>query len=241
MKSARKWALTLGVVALVGAACNGATPTNTATPATGEGVTAAGQVAGTGSIPVSLQTIEGTAEDIIDVVPNDDWNQVAADVSDLTAAWRAYSARAKTDGASDALVSRFDGALNALETAADGHQAQETMQASNDLSAATIELYGLYDPVVPTDIGRLDVLGRQIVLDVAQPDWGATGTTMTELSSTWERVKSSILEHDGSDVATQFDANIRSLDKALSEKNSDAMTIQAKIALDIVDAMEGLY
>ena len=85
------------------------------------------------------------------------------------------------------------------------------------------------------------MLGRQIVLDVAQPDWGATGTTMTELSSTWERVKSSILEHDGSDVATQFDANIRSLDKALSEKNSDAMTIQAKIALDIVDAMEGLY
>ena len=170
MKSARKWALTLGVVALVGAACNGATPTNTATPATGEGVTAAGQVAGTGSLPAPLQMIEGTAEDIIDVVPNDDWHQDAADVNDLTAAWRTYTARAKTDGASDALVSRFDGALNALEIAADGHQAEETMQASNDLSAATIELYGLYDPAVPDRYRTPGCVGSP-----DSPGRGATG------------------------------------------------------------------
>ena len=123
-----------------------------------------------GKVPDPLDTIEAQAEDIIDIVPANEWAKVRADVNNVVEAWDEYRARALRDGASQKLVDRFDDALERLRTAADAEQATESMQRANDVSAATVELFGLYDTLFPVDIGRLDVIGRQIVFAADRQD-----------------------------------------------------------------------
>jgi hypothetical protein len=119
--------------------------------------------------------------------------------------------------------------------------ASATMQGSNDVSAAVVELFALYNPVTPADIGRLDVLERQVILDVAAQDYPAAMETMAKTRSVWENVKPSVLQHEGKDLAAQFDASLEAQAAALDSKEADALTREVSDALELVDALERLY
>ena len=118
-----------------------------------------------GVIPVSLTTIEALAEDIIDFVPSGDWSKVNSDISAIDKAWATYQPQAVKDGATQATQDLFSESMSSLKSAATSQDAIETMQAANNLSAAVVDMFDLYNPAIPTDIGRLDVLERQVILD----------------------------------------------------------------------------
>ncbi len=192
-------------------------------------------------IPGSLQTIEADAEDIIDFAPSGNWDKIGTDVSDISNAWKSYQPQAGKDGASQDIQGSMTSALTQLETASTAKDPAGTMQASNDISGAVVELFALYDPTIPADIGRLDVLERQVILDVAANDYSAAMTSLANTKSDWEKVKSSVLEHNGQEVAAEFEASLTRQESALDAKDEDALTNEAKNALEIVDALEALY
>jgi hypothetical protein len=244
MTNGRRWAIGLAAIALVGVACSAGSNSSVTGNASesGESEEAASEEAETiGTVPPSLVTIEGATEDIIDMVPSGGWDQVTADVNEISDAWSSYQSQAEVDRAGQALVDEFSEGLGSLKVAQDERRSWDTMQMANNLSATTVELYGLYEVTVPIDVGRLDVLGRQVVLDVTKPNWPAANATVRDLKNTWQEIKPSILDHDGKDVAKQFNATVDSLDNALAARDGESTTVQATIALEIVDAMEGLY
>lgn len=194
-----------------------------------------------GVVPNSLQTIEAAAEDIIDFAPSGRWDQIGGDVTDIANAWKSYQPQAGKDGASQEIQDAMKSAIEKLQTASVAKDAAVTMQGSNDVSAAVVELFALYNPKVPPDIGRLDVLERQVILDIAAKDYSAAGTSLAKTKSVWEEVKPSVLEHDGKDVAAQFEASLATQESALSNRVDGALTNEAKNGLEIVDELEQLY
>lgn len=194
-----------------------------------------------GIVPDSLAMIEAQAEDIIDVVPNAEWSQVNTDIARIEQAWTTYQPQAVKDGAPQAAQAMFSQALSRLKSAATAQDATGTLQAANDLSAAVITMFDLYHPVIPTDIGRLDVLERQIILDVANQDLNAATATLMKIKTMWEQVKPSVLTHNGQSVMEQFTHSLALQDKALEAKDRAALTDEAKNGLEIVDALERLY
>jgi hypothetical protein len=195
----------------------------------------------TGNVPAPVVTIEAQAEDIIDVVPEGAWSKVAADIDKTATAWNSYRAQATHDGASEAIVSRFDTALAALRTAATGKHAAETMQAANDLSGVVVDLYGLYHPPVPIDVSRFDVIGRQVILDLDRNDLAGAGSELDRIASTWSALKAEIVSHKGAAVAAQTDDLLAAMRGA--HQRGDTKTLRTKTAdfLEIVDRMEELY
>jgi hypothetical protein len=214
--------LTLVVIILV-TACAGNKPSNP------------------GVVPNSLQTIEADAEDIIDLAPSGNWDKIGTDVAEIAGAWKSYEPQADKDGASQDIADAMTSAITQLETASAAKDSAGTRQASNDVSAAVIELFALYDPTVPADIGRLDVLERQVILDVAANDYSAAMTSLANTKLDWEKVKPSVLEHNGQEVAAEFEASLTKQESALAAKDNAALTNEANNALEIVDALEGLY
>ena len=194
-----------------------------------------------GVVPNSLQTIEADAEDIIDFAPIGNWDKIGADVTGIENAWKSYQPQAGKDGASREIQAALTSALTQLETASTAKDSADTMQASNNISAAVVELFALYHPTIPADIGRLDVLERQIILDIAANDYSAARTSLANTKSDWEKVKSSVLEHNGQEVAAEFEASLTQQESALDAKDEVALTSEAKNALEIVDALEELY
>jgi len=195
----------------------------------------------TGALPNSLVTIEAAAEDIIDLAPSGDWDKISADVTDIENAWKTYQPQAEKDGASQEIQDAMTSALSDLEAAAASKDAATTMQGSNDVSAAVVELFSLYTPKVPADIGRLDVLERQVILDVAAKDYSAATISLSKTMSVWREVKPSVLEHNGKEVAAQFEASLEVQAVAVDSKNDMQLTNEARNGLEIVDALEGLY
>ena len=192
-------------------------------------------------VPGSLQTIEAAAEDIIDFAPSGNWDKIGTDVSDISNAWKSYQPQAVKDGASQDIQAAMTSALIQLESASTSKDPGGTMQASNDISAAVVELFDLYHPTVPVDIGRLDVLERQVILDVAANDFSAAVASLDKTKSVWEKVKPSVLEHNGEEVAAEFEASLATQASALDAKDAAALTDEATKALELVDALEVLY
>ena len=194
-----------------------------------------------GAVPDTLQTIEAAAEDIIDFAPSGDWDKISADVTDIENAWKSYRPQAGKDGASPAIQAAMTSALSELQAAVPAKDPAAIMQASNNTSAAVVELFALYNPKVPADIGRLDVLERQVILDVAAKDYTAAEATLARTKSVWEAVKPSVSKHNGKSVAAEFEASLPTQESALNDKDGAALTSEAQNGLEIVDQMEQLY
>ena len=193
------------------------------------------------AVPNSLQTIEGAAEDIIDVAPSGNWDKINSEVTNIAEAWKSYQAQATKDGASQALQDSLSLALSELQAASAAKDTLAIMQSANNLSAAVVNLFEIYNPAIPADIGRLDVLERQVVLDVAANDYAAAAASLANVKSVWQAVKPSVLAHNGETVATQFENSIALQESALNAEDGASLTSEANNGLEIVDALEQLY
>lgn len=200
--------------------------------------TAAPQV---GVVPDALAKIEGEAEHIFDVVPNGDWAAVAKSITTVTAAWQAYQPQAAKAGVTPALEHPFVTAFAQLQKAAGAQDQQAAMQAANNLSAAVVDMFDIYHPAIPADIGRLDMLERQIKLDVTANDYTAADKTFAQIQEIWARVKPSIVEHKGAEAAKQYDDNIAAQAAALKSQDGGKLSTEAQTGLDIVDRLEKVY
>ena len=235
MKNLIRIFLLLTVACCMLAACGGK-----ASEAT-EGPEASEANESSGAMPSALQTIEAAAEDIIDFAPSGNWDKIGVDVTDISNAWKSYQPQAGEDGASKDLQDAMVAAIEKLQSASAAKDSAATMQGSNDVSAAVIEMFALYSPKIPVDIGRLDVLERQIILDVAAHDYSAAMMSFEHTKSVWEEVKPSVLEHNGKDVAADFEASLAAQESELNAKDDTSLTNDARDALEIVDALERLY
>ena len=101
-----------------------------------------------------------------------------------------------------------------------------------------IDLYDTYHPPEPTDLGRLDVLERQVILDVNAKDFAAAASTLAKINTTWERVKPFMLAHKGAEIAAQFDKSLAVQAAALKAQDGNALKDEAINALELVDALE---
>lgn len=194
-----------------------------------------------GAIPADLQTLEADAEDVIDVAPAGRWERITRNVAEMAIAWQSYLPTAADAGATSAMQEAMSSALTQLQQAADNQDAAATMQAANDVSAVVVELFALYQPPIPADVGRLDVLERQLILDVAAADYTKAQTSFTKTQSVWASVKPSVLDHQGATVAQQFEESLQIQEQALQAQDAATLTTEAKNGLELVDALERLY
>jgi hypothetical protein len=192
-------------------------------------------------VPGPLQTIEAQAEDIIDIVGGDDWASVQADVAAIAAAWKVYGGQAAADGAPQVILDALAGELSCLQQRSSAKDAPGTLQAANDVSAALMDLYMVYSPAVPADVGRLDVFERQVLLDASANDLRAAANSLARVDTIWARVKPLALEHQGADVAARFDANLAEQRAAWQSKDGAAIAAPATKGLELVDALESLF
>jgi hypothetical protein len=109
------------------------------------------------------------------------------------------------------------------------------------MGAAVLDLYALCNPPTPTDIGRLDVSERQIILDVAANDFNAAAASFAKTKVLWESVKPSVLSHQGKEVADKYEASLATQAAGLQAKDIPALIAEVNNGLEIVDELEDLY
>ncbi|MEZ4862299.1 MAG: hypothetical protein R3C14_13370 [Caldilineaceae bacterium] len=194
-----------------------------------------------GALPTPLVTIEAEAEDLIDFIPSGNWGVISKDVTAISTAWQNYQSQLGTDHVPAPFVTALEAALAQLQTHAAAKATVATHQAANDVSAALMDLMALYQPTPPVDLGRLDVLGRQVILDVGAADFTAAANTLAKSNAIWARLKPIVLAHDGAAVAADYEASLATQADALHNQDVATLTNEATAALELVDDLEQLF
>jgi hypothetical protein len=231
---ARAAALLLAAVLVLG------TVSATAAAAGEQGETEESSASSADAPPKQLVTIEEQAEDIIDRVPGKRWARVAADIATVRGAWAKYQPRAEADAVDPAVLDDFDAALRTLTTAAKAKRSAATLQSANDLSRATVELLGHYDLGHPIQVGRLDIIGRQILLDLDEDDRAGVTEQIAAARTEWDAIRADVTARSAA-VGAQVDATLAALDEAAAAQNDGLLKAEVRAMLEIVDAMEELY
>lgn len=243
----------LGLSAVgVASAVDGASPSTAdqTTSSTSPHTDAETQDSGTGTathgqtgkaVPASLNDLEGQAEDVIDMVAANEWATIRQDLADMQTNWTSYQPIAKADGVPATIRTAMATALTELDKAVAAQDAAATAQAANDFSAGTVEAMSMYDVGHPVQIGRLDVIGRQIAIDAQAGDFTGASNQIEAAQTQLDQVSTSLTDHGGKDVLTQAQATLKQLRTYVTEQNADAAKTQANVFLEIVDRMEQLY
>jgi len=227
----------LAVVAgLTGAAGCSASPSASAAPSA-----SAPASSPTVPVPAPLAEIEAKAEDIIDQLDASGWAAIAADLTVVEKDWAAYAPSAPAAGVPEATASAVRKALDGLRAAATAKDTLGTMQAANDVSAAAVEMFDRYAVGHPVQIGRLDVIGRQLVIDAGRRDFAGTSSQLDRASQELSAVSASVSAHRGDAVLAQARGALDQARHGVDAQDAAAVTGPAKQLLEIVDAMEKLY
>lgn len=192
-------------------------------------------------VPKPLSDIEAQAEDVVDRVAVADWSAVVRDVATMRADWTSFGPTAASAGVPPATADAFAAALDRLGTAAAAQDAAGTAQAANDASSATVEMLGRYDLGYPVEIGRLDVIGRQVVIDAGVGDFPAATAQVRQAEQQLAAAQPSLAAHGGDQVLGQTRATLAEMQRLADARNADVLTTQAKVLLEVVDGMEQLY
>ena len=123
-------------------------------------------------------------------------------------------------------------------------KAKNTFEAkvqANAITRVIPDIFGHYQVAVPTDLGRLDYLGREILLNVEKGDWTAARNNASEVQRVWARLKPT-LNATAQKSAADFESTVNALSSDVRNMDSATTTRDANALLDKVDVLEtGVY
>ncbi|MDP9098810.1 MAG: hypothetical protein M3N48_07440 [Verrucomicrobiota bacterium] len=192
-------------------------------------------------MPATLQEIEAHAEGIFDVAPQDDWQAITQHTTAIAKAWAAYRSQAAADRVPQQSQDALALALERLQKAEAAKDKIGALRASNELMFAAFDVYEVYHPAVPADIGRLDARGQQLIINLLADDLASAGKSLAQTKLIWARLKPVVLTKQGTDAAAKYDASLQLQTDAMTAKDLVRLKTGAQQGLDIVDVMEKLF
>lgn len=192
-------------------------------------------------VPDTLVSIEGGAEAIFDNVSKGDWTAVSREVKNIQSGWKQYLAQDIEEFVPMAFQKAMDQALQELQTAVTDKDILAAQQAANNVSFAVVDLFTYYNPSTPTDLGRMDALERQVLIDLEAGDLIEATDTLAQATAIWVRLRPFALAQDGVEASLPFETSLNAQVAALANEDTEAVISEVANGLELVDVMERLF
>ena len=212
-----------------------ATPAQTLTPAATpnpQGAKAA--------LPGQLDELETAAEDIMDDADKSDWAKAQQKVDTIKKDLTALRPTFQSAGVQSQLVDGIRTPLASLEQQVLAKNALETKVQANQITKVIPDIFDSFQVTAPTDLGRLDYLGREVALNAEKGDWTAAGSSMSEIENVWARLKPN-LNSAAQKSAADFESSINALSGDVQKQDATAVAKDSTALLDKVDVLEKAY
>lgn len=192
------------------------------------------------AVPSALDQLESGAEDIIDLINNKDWARAQSTVDAMEQSLADLQPSFQAANVPQSLVNEIRTRLTMLETQVKAQNAYEAKVQANAITRVIPDIFDHYRVAVPTDLGRLDYLGRELLLNVEKGDWTAARNTAAEVQRVWSRLKP-MLNATAQKSAADFESTVNALSSDARNMDRTATTRDANALLDKVDVLEQAY
>lgn len=189
------------------------------------------------SQPRQLETIESDSEDIIDDLANNDWAAAKAKVTEMKTALDELKPQLQSANVSESLINGVQASLGELEKQITNKQIYQSKVQANAITKFIPDIADAYEAPLPTDLGRLDYYGREIILNVENKDWTASGENINKCKAVWQNLKQQLNNNYQRDI-NQFDKSISNLINYISKQDSTSTTKEANRLLEEIDTLE---
>ncbi len=186
-------------------------------------------------IPPSLPQIGELGENVYDMAKARDWTKAADKLAALKGAVTRLASELPAAGADEDHLKEQVIAIDKAVTAKDR---QATMRAANQMTLLVAKLTEPFGPKVPADVTRLDYYGRELEVWSAAEDINKLKATIAEMQKTWDRLRPTVIAHNGTAQAKQFDKLMTQAQTAKSRPEYDAASAAL---LEAVDTLEKVF
>jgi hypothetical protein len=187
--------------------------------------------------PKSVGEVDEFGENFYDYAKAQKWDKAAGKLAALKKEAESLAAELKdADDAKTELAKH----VAVLEKAVADKDQLAAMRASNQLTRLTAKLSEAYPHKVPTDIAKIDFLGREVEIWAVAKDDTRLKSSSAALQKTWKKVRPAVVAKGakGKEEAKKVDGLISKLKAA---KSPDEFTAAAGPILDAVDDLEDVF
>lgn len=241
MRVKRKQIIVMAELCAAILALTGCMTTNqTAAPSALPSITAAPSQGAKAALPGELDKLESAAEDIMDDADNGDWTKAQQKVDTIQQSLTALASSFQTAGVPSQLIDGIKTPLAELGKQVRAQNALQTKIEANRITKVIPDIYDYYQVTMPTDLGRLDYLGREVALGAEQGDWAAARDSMNQISDVWGKLKTN-LNSVAQQSAADFESTVNALSGDVDKQDATAVAKDSATLLDKVDVLEKAY
>lgn len=184
-----------------------------------------------------IDVIETNAEDIIDDITKKDWVKAEAKVKILKNSIDELKPILRAKLVASILINNVVNAIATLEKEVANKNVYEAKVQANFITGNVSDLLDYFKPAMPTDLVRLDFLGRELTFNAEKNDWRYANANLERADEIWENLKTKLSSEFSKDI-TEFNQILDSLEQSIQKKDSAQTIKNANDMLDKVDALE---
>lgn len=211
--------------------------------------TTAQSICSVSEAPPALLVIDEKAQQILRLVPQRDWPQIDGYIGDIDEAWTTYvdtsispSLPSESEPSSEATLQvQVADAIDELQAVAAQQDAAATTAAAGRLDAAAVELYEHLHAAVSPNLWRLEVLERQILIDLSSDAYDSALRTLDCAQEVWHRVQPRIQIRTGFQAALTLEGQLTVQRTALNVQDRTTAIASVESVLSLIQDIQRLY
>ena len=190
--------------------------------------------------PRQLDTLQSDLEDMIDDINNKDWQKATTKMDGITNTFYVLKPMIKAHMISNEIINNIDNGIAQLQNAVAAKNAFKAKVQANLITGYIPDILDSYKVEIPTDVPRLEYLGRAIILDIENNDWDLANVNFQKAIKIWDVLQTKF--SDSFSNIIDYGNQIKSLlQQSISNKDANKTTSILKDMLDKVDALKADY
>jgi hypothetical protein len=178
--------------------------------------------------PSPLKAIEQSAE------------QVDQKVNEIQVDWLDFKPLDPSNSQSESVL-RMEYALKQLATVSRQHNRLVTVLAANEVSSTVMDVYTLYNPILPGAVVRLDEHQRRIILDAALGQFQDASRELEGTRRIWYFFKPAVEYNGGDDVSDDFQVKLDLEGEFIHSKQRSDLLAAAQQAITSLDEVANVF
>ena len=188
-------------------------------------------------VPKQLDAVESNAEDIMDDIYAKDWQKAKSKVDVIKTNMNELIPLLQQAQVPSRLISDMQNAISNLEQSVKLEKSLQAVARANLITQYIPDILDYFKVIIPTNVSRLDYLGRQIIINVEGNDWTEANNNYMLAKKVWERLKPELDAKYSKDSAS-FDQILNDIQDSIKGKNYQSTINNANKMLDQVDVLE---
>jgi len=187
--------------------------------------------------PRQVDILESNLEDIIDEIDNKDWQKASIKMNEINKNFYVLKPMLRAHMISNDIINNIIAEISQLEKAVESKNAYQAKVHANLITGYIPDILDFYKVEIPTDVPRLEYLGRTIILNIENNDWDSANTNFNKAVKIWDVLQTKLNNTYGKLI--DYGNQVKSvLQQSITNKDAEKSTRILKDVLDKVDTLK---